>query len=407
MKRVLLVNSDLAKNRGDRAIAEGNVQLIRETFPDAKIVGLSENPDRDSRWYGIGFLPMDFQSLSPFDLITLLRVASRSDAVMWGGGEILKDYTNKAALWYWVIKMTLVSVVNSNLYGLYQGIGPTASPLSKRLIAFVAGRTRGFIVRDDESRRKLVSWGVPEGKVHASSDPAVLPQPSAPSPELTRRLAEDGLDEAFLSNFVCIGPRDWFHYKTGGWLPFKYRERVRALLGRPPRGESEQHRHYRRALGALVSALSESGTNLLLVPMHMEESDTELCLELQEVAGGPAGARVLNSDTLSPAELRSVVGRARAMIGFRLHSNIIGVSAGVPSVNIFYVDKGRLFFEQIGQSANSVAIEESLRADFVPRVTAMLSSLLARRDEVSAELQRATDRLRDDVRATFREVVHG
>ena len=53
--KVLLINSDLAKNRGDRAIAEGNIELIRRRWPEAKITGLSEQAARDRAWYGIDF----------------------------------------------------------------------------------------------------------------------------------------------------------------------------------------------------------------------------------------------------------------------------------------------------------------------------------------------------------------
>ena len=80
--KVLLINSDLAKNRGDRAIAEGNIELIRERFPDARILGISQYPERDEEWYGIKFLDMDFQSLNPLELVRLARVARRSDAVL-------------------------------------------------------------------------------------------------------------------------------------------------------------------------------------------------------------------------------------------------------------------------------------------------------------------------------------
>src|SRR5690606_13497512 len=105
-KKVLLINSDLAKNRGDRAIAEGNIELIRRRFPGAKITGISQFPRRDAKWYGIDFLDMNFQSLNPYQTLRLCLEARKHDVVLWGGGEILKDYTNKAALWYWVIKIT-------------------------------------------------------------------------------------------------------------------------------------------------------------------------------------------------------------------------------------------------------------------------------------------------------------
>ncbi|WNY34758.1 hypothetical protein Q9Q99_06055 [Curtobacterium flaccumfaciens] len=44
--------------------------------------------------------------------------------MLWGGGEILKDYTNKLGLVYWFGKMLLVRAVNKNLVGGVPGHRP-------------------------------------------------------------------------------------------------------------------------------------------------------------------------------------------------------------------------------------------------------------------------------------------
>ena len=377
--------------------------LIREHYPDATITGISQQPERDKAWFGIDFLDMNFQSLNPVDFIRLARQARNSDIVLWGGGEILKDYTNKAALWYWVLKMTALSFVNHNLYGAYQGIGPTKSPLSRRLIAYVVGRTKTFIVRDSESRDKLISWGADGSTIIASSDPAVLPIPSPISDDLAARLQqESGISREFLSDFICIGPREWFHYKPGGLIPFKYKKKLYALLGRSLSKDTPDHDTYIRHLSELVTHIAQTyDTHVLLTPMHMEESDSELCHLLRDKSGMADRIRVLDSDTLSASELRSVVGTAKAMIGFRLHSNIIGISAGVPSANIYYVDKGRVFFDQINQSHYALPIEQVLHDDFLSSFASLFDELYQRRSSVHSEITDATVALRDDVRSAF------
>lgn len=57
--KILLINSDLAKSRGDRAIVEDNIELIRERLPNSRILGISQYPVRNEAWYGIKFLDMD------------------------------------------------------------------------------------------------------------------------------------------------------------------------------------------------------------------------------------------------------------------------------------------------------------------------------------------------------------
>lgn len=404
-KSILLINSDLAKNRGDRAIAEGNIELIKQQFPDARITGISQFTERDSKWYGIDFLDMDFQSLSPFQLLRLCLVARRHDIVLWGGGEILKDYTNKAALWYWVLKMAFVSLANRNLYGAYQGVGPTKARSSKRLIVFIVNRCKTFIVRDNESRDKLVEWGVDPKKVRAASDPAVLPRPDKMPLGLETKVRRDfAIDDDFLNDFICIGPRDWFHYKPSGILPFKYKKRLYKLVGKRINTATKQHDHYIEQLSSAISALTKQyDTNILFVPMHMEESDTELCQLLKKKSADPNRVRIIDKDTLSPSELRSMIACAKAMVGFRLHSNIIGVSAGVPSVNIYYVDKGRVFFDQIKQSRFAMPIERVLDDSFEADLLKLFDKLLKDRVKVKKEINQATTNLRSSVVTTFRE----
>ena len=407
-KSILLINSDLAKNRGDRAIAEGNIALIKQQFKDARITGISQFPVRDKAWYGIDFLDMNFQSLSSLQLLRLCLAARRHNIVLWGGGEILKDYTNKSALWYWVIKMTLVSFFNPNLYGAFQGIGPTSATSSKRLIRFVVNRTKVFIVRDKESYDKLVKWGVRTDKLRFASDPAVLPLPSKINPTLKKKLRDDfQIDQEFLDDFVCIGPRDWFHYKPSGILPFKYKERLYSLVGKRLDTASPRHERYIEQLQKVISTLTKKHrVHVLLVPMHMEERDSEMCELLKQNASDPDLVRIIDKDTLSPAELRSVIARAKVMVGFRLHSNIIGVSAGVPSINIYYVDKGRVFFDQIGQGRFAMPIERVLEKDFDKRFVRLFDELVKSRQAVKQSIDSATKRLRESVVTTFQEVFH-
>jgi polysaccharide pyruvyl transferase WcaK-like protein len=404
-KRILLINSDLAKNRGDRAIAEGIIQLIKQQFPDATITGLSEQADRDRAWFGIEFLDQDSQSLNPIDFFKLFHAARRADIVLWGGGEILKDYTNKLALWYWVVKISLLSQANKQIYGAFQGIGPTKAQISRRLIAFIVRRTQRFIVRDQESKDKLIAWGVPADKVIASSDPAVLPEPDAPSAATKAKLAKlSNIDEGFLENFICFGPRSWFHYKTGGVIPFRYKKALLKLVGKELGGDSPQYTMYKQKLVAAIDTITKTqNSNLLLVPMHMSE-DPELCQYLLEHVATPERVRVLSGDDYSPAELRSIMGQARVMIGFRLHSTIIATSSAVPSINLYYVDKGRVYFDQIGQSHYALPIERVLDDGFVTDLTSLVGNLLKQHDPVQADITKHVRQLRHSVQNAFKQV---
>src|SRR5690606_12502130 len=125
------------------------------------------------------------------------------------------------------------------------------------------------------------------------------------------------IDEEFLKNFITIGPRDWFHYKPGGLIPFKYKQKLYGLFGKSLTKDNPTHDKYIAQLTAAIGELSKKyDTNILITPMHMEESDTELAELLRKHSSNPARVRILKKDTLSASELRSVIARAQAMIGF-------------------------------------------------------------------------------------------
>ena len=398
-KKILLINSDVAKNRGDRAIAEGNILLIKQLYPGCQITGISEQAKRDSEWFGIDFLDMDNQSLSPAKFIELYQQAKNSDYVFWGGGEILKDYTNKAALWYWVLKIRALKFANPNIYGLFQGLGPTKSSFSKKLIAYTVNNCKAFIVRDNESREKLIKWGADGSRIVASSDPAVLPKPASPSPETINKLKNEfDINDDFLKRYVSIGPRSWFHYSTSGILPFKYKKAIRRALHIPQPKNNEKYYQYRQALvDTIDKAIEQFDTNILLTPMHVTEDDGELCHHIKNNSRYANRIVVLDKDVFSPSELRSIIGQSLAMVGFRLHSTIIGTSANVPSMNIYYVDKGRLFFEQIKQSHRSMPIEDVLKDNFQQHFIDTYRDLLVDNEKIRKELDEAITLLREDI----------
>ncbi|GAA3329797.1 hypothetical protein HP467_07975 [Curtobacterium albidum] len=398
--RVLIHNSDSPHNRGDRAILAGNVELARHRWPDAEVVALSQYPERDASWFGIRFLPVSPYSTGIGDLFRLLRAARGADVVLWGGGEILKDYTNKLGLVYWLLKFVLVRAVNRHVVGAFQGIGPTSAGISKRLIRATVDLTEVFLVRDDESREKLLSWGV-RTPVVSSFDPAVVGTVTAPDDDVLERLATaTGLTAERLDGSIGIGVRRWFHYKRSGWIPFRFVPRV----FRKAHAESAELQRYRAALVELVDrVVARWDADVVFYPMHMEASEGDAAFAREVIAGlrDPSRAHVVEADVFSPAEYAGLMSRSRLFIASRLHSAIVATIAGVPATVLYYVDKGRLFFEQIGMQRFARPIEAALTPSFVDDVLASLEELDRDRDRVVADLATGVERMGDALRDDF------
>ncbi|MEO1529566.1 MAG: polysaccharide pyruvyl transferase family protein [Planctomycetota bacterium] len=396
MTNIFVVNSDLGKNRGDRCIAEGVIALIRKRYPSARIVAVSEHAKRDSKWFDVDFLESDVTTLNPIKWLKMAREAARSDAVYWGGGELLKDYTNSIGLWYWCVLILWLRLFNRNLYGIGQGIGRTSGRFNRWFIAFVVRRTRKFSVRDHESYEKLVEWDVPRDQLVASSDPAILLK--APLVASPHSAVQSGhLDESFLREFVVIAPRNWFHYQTGGLIPYRFKQR---WFGKRPDPRSER---YADSLRSVIRTVTSKFGNVLLVPMHMGE-DVRFCDELVGSLPEDDRLRVLRQDSVSPSELRSLFARARFTIGFRLHATIVATSGNTPALTFYYADKGRLFFEQLEQQENSFPIESLLEDDFESRFKMTLESFVGRNDEIKEKLGFTLEELRRTVEHGFDEL---
>lgn len=400
--KILIINSDSPNNRGDRAILAGNISLIRQTFPEAEIWSQSEYAERDEKWYGIRFLPFSAYTTNPIHLLKLCLFARKCDYVLWGGGEILKDYTNKIGLVYWAVKMTGVRMANKNLYGAFQGIGPTQAEMSKKLIAYSVNLTKSFIVRDKESEQKLEAWGV-KTPIVSSFDPAVIEtahELDASTKKILKKTYD--IDEQFLSNAAGIGVRKWFHYKKSTWLPFRFKPQHKKSAAAPnPKLEA-----YTKNLALLCDwTIEKHNVNIIFFPMHMASSENDASFSRSVISLMKHGdrTRVIDQDTLSPQAYQNVVGRCRFFIGSRLHSSILATSALVPSLVFYYVDKGRLFFEQIGMQRFSQPIEDLLDETKLAKVQDEINTLIKDSASVKKELRTNINHMRQQVQHDFKK----
>lgn len=403
--KVLIINSDSPNNRGDRVILLGNIELIKNRWPNAEIWALSEYVERDSKWYGINFLPISAYSINPAHLIKLVRFSRNCDYIFWGGGELLKDYTNKIGLIYWLVKIFSIRIVNKNIFGMFQGIGPTKSRLGKFLIVATVNKTKSFMVRDQKSKDKLINWGA-KTPVISSFDPAIVANPTKLDKDTIRQLEKSfGVDSVFLHNCVGIGVRRWFHYKQGGWMPVKFRFWQK---NNNASQESKELLTYKRNFANLCDWIVDScNLNVLFFPMHMSESENDagFSQEIIELMRNKNKARIIDKDELSPQQYSNIVASTRLFIGARLHSTIIAASANVPALVFYYVDKGRLFFEQINMQRFSYPIETLLEKNNLNIIKNEIEYLNKNRQKIKKEMQAKLTSMQNKIYKDFKDTV--
>ncbi|KIQ09250.1 hypothetical protein RU06_08110 [Curtobacterium flaccumfaciens] len=137
--------------------------------------------------------------------------------------------------------------------------------------------------------------------------------------------------------------------------------------------------------------------------MEASEGDAAFAREVIALMRHADRTHVVEADEFSPSEYAGLMSRSRLFLASRLHSAIVATIAGVPAAVLYYVDKGRLFFEQMGQQAYSKPIEAALEPTFVDDVTAQLEALDADRDTVRAQLAEGVARMATALDADFAE----
>jgi polysaccharide pyruvyl transferase WcaK-like protein len=410
--KVLILNSDSPVNRGDRAILQGLISLIRDTLggdaeSDLQITALSQFAERDEAWFGIRFLPFSPYSISPVHYLRLLAEAAQSDLVLFGGGELLKDYTNKLSLFYWLLKIWGIRRVNKNLLGAFQGIGPTGAGISRWAIRHTVNQCREFLVRDAESAEKLALWGV-RTKVTSSFDPAVYLQHDILPPKRPRSAAAKQQAAAQAENDnrpIGLGLRRWFHYRTGGWLPARFRVALAGRMGRsqelkPTAKELAYMQHTAQLADSLIERFDAP---VVFFAMHLGggEDDAGFARAVVARMRHADRTRILAADDCSPSEFLTRVADCRVFVASRLHSAILASVAQVPAVCLYYVDKGRLFFEQLGLAKFSRPIEELLDRAAVAELTELASLADRERVKLTKTQQQSLGRMREQLRGDF------
>jgi polysaccharide pyruvyl transferase WcaK-like protein len=88
-------------------------------------------------------------------------------------------------------------------------------------------------------------------------------------------------------------------------------------------------------------------------------------------------------------------------VASRLHSAILATVANVPALCLYYVDKGRLFFEQMGQQRFSRDIKEMLKPGIVNELREQLNALDSQSDQVKQEQVAALSHMRSQIKQDF------
>lgn len=314
-------------NIGDEAVLFSIVSLLKKEIPDAKIVVLSNNPEKTKATY-------DVESINRWDMKAVVKVIKQSDLLISGGGSLLQDVTSSKTIPYYLAIVKIAQFYKKKVVFYSQGIGPVNKNFSKTLMKMIVNKVDGIYVREPASKALLEEIGIKK-PVEVSIDPVI-------GINLGRESSNTSVEVKKPAVGVYIRP----------W---------------------QDEAHDEHLLQAMLPGLSEliaQGYKLYFIPMHYDQ-DRGIAETLKEklMEKGRAEGKNLAETMevvdkmLSIEEVLDYTANFDMVVGMRLHSLIMAAAEKVPMVALSYDPKVTAFMKEIEQSqycmdSNKVTAEE-------------------------------------------------
>jgi colanic acid/amylovoran biosynthesis protein len=350
MTKILITNAYTWYNKGDASIVKGMIYAIRRCVPEADITILSFTPGIDQVQYaehGVTVL-RSLLTLAPEGVSSRPRKAvalllKMLKCYLWARiripvcqeeREILKAYLDSDVIVScgggFLGGREIASIVH--LFGIYfgkflgkpvviygQSIEPFGNLVVSAMTRFVLNRVDLITVREPISQRYLHSLGL-RSEVVLTADAAFL-VPSVSADEAARLLADEG---------ICRSSRPLVGITVRHWS-FPGQKCAAKRLAK-----------YITAMAETIEHLvSDFDATVVFCPQVIHSPADDDRLVSQHIASKvhrQDRVTVLTKD-YSPGQLKALIGQMDLFLGTRMHSNILALSMGVPTVAISYQKK--------------------------------------------------------------------
>lgn len=363
-------------NRGDIASRWGLLYAL-QTLDFETVTVFAQSPE-DVPQFGQAILPYGkMRNLIP--TLAGRQALKQADTVVWGVGLDMQDDSSLAKLMYLNVIFRMYRLMGLRVVALFQGAGPLETRLGRFLAGQVLRTVDTFVARDPGTHRLVKS-------LHPRLN-SILAHDAIFLPHLERDLSPEGEGAGSIPAdgrpLIGFNLRQWFHFASS-ILPYQFSKEK--YLQR----SEERMADLLEAAGQVIGELQNQGRVLLLsayqpgsVPW---EDDLFWLSQLKERFGENPNV-ILMDQAISIPTYFNWMSRLDLMIGMRLHSTLIALRFGVPSLNLSYTLKGRDIMGHLGLADNVVSLDDFLAAPEI--VTQRASQILAARQEESRRTREA------------------
>ncbi|HRJ55203.1 MAG TPA: polysaccharide pyruvyl transferase family protein [Anaerolineales bacterium] len=343
-------------NTGDEAILASILADLRSQRNDLEVVVISANPHVTASEHHV-------RSVYWKDIHALLDAARHTDLIMIGGGGVFVDYWGVPAdtqlteghwgIAYYNSIGILAAMFNKPFIIHSVGVGPLLTEEGKRLTRQTFEIADIAAVRDEESRKQLISIGVPANWIRIVPDPGLYLAPN-----------RDFTFEIFRKAGVKIGEQSVLGVCIREWGDGKWKVEVAT---------------------ALDKFLETYNAKAIFIPFQKEsdalEDDSAAAQGVLSQMRHQDRAHIL-STVHSPEIVKGLISSCTLVVGMRLHSLIFAAGAGVPVFALAYDPKVTGFMDSLGLGHNALELNQATAKN----IFQMLSQIWAKPDAVKRKL---------------------
>jgi len=310
-------------NKGDYAIVLAVQELLRQNFPDCRIVDypvslLKDGTDREA------------------------AKINKADFVIIGGGGIFYSYFLPYSTKFIEALARPIFIFGAGY--IKEVDAPELSTAASKSVAFLAQRAVGVGVRDNNTKKFLIKYGVKSVKIEVIGDPAALLSEKKPSKINLKKLALDklvvsetrggslnpksGKCKKIVNKKTNAPIRIGLNLNYSGWLGFgKWHDDILNAY-------RETAEYFQKTYGG------ENGEGVEIYYLKHHPGEDKIYPELK--------IKNLRLVDLAPVEQKYVYGQMDLVIGMMLHVGVMAFGAGTPEISVAYDLRNYSFAEFIG-----------------------------------------------------------
>jgi polysaccharide pyruvyl transferase WcaK-like protein len=340
------------------------------------------------------FRALDYRPLRNLRLDRAARDAfRRADTVLWAVGLDMQDDSSLVRMMYLWVAFRLYRALGLKIVCLFQGAGPVTTRAGRSVARGVLSQVDTFVARDPGTYALIEKLNPRTNRVLAHDaiflpgleDDVVrngIPQPTEPA----------GYHPAPQNQpIIGVNIRQWFHFASS-ILPYQFsREKYRQ------RSEARMQELIRSTTELIASLRTRQRARILLISAYQKDilpwEDDLPWLERVKASFADDDEVQLVSMAVTMPEYYDLMSRLDLMIGMRLHSSLVALRLGVPSINLSYTLKGGDILRHLGLPDSVADLKGFIESpkDVLTRAESMLANREAETAKVRAAVKKAIE----------------